>query len=488
MNFLGILKKYWKLTTIIIVACILILFQVDFLMILTVELWLVLLLISVRDFAGNIFFTVFLCSFFVFLISGDLAEQIFHIYYYRQFEADAVMHARISIVLSIIFLTIGFIRKQPKKQPHTVLEHGTQKLNILKESAQTISKSILCVTYPILVFDTINQILFVVANGYVAYYTSYDSLLPSIFLKLGEMTHAALCIYLATFPKKKETKIVLLLYLIYAVMGMIVGQRGAFIYRFAFVLAYFILRTKVHNDGEVWIKKHAIILILAAAPFMLAFLFIYDYIRTGNDVPKQTIGEMIANFFVNIGSTSQVIKDGYVYDAAIPRTKIFSLGGIINYFKYSKLFNLFNSEAIPVPHTAEFALQGHRFDSLISYLRMEEKYLAGHGAGSCFIAELFADFGYLGICAGSYIYGLFFKTLSKLKRKNWLSCAVLLYMMMNMIQAPRSAYDSFLSVVVNVIYICFVIVIVVLSKMQYDGLLDKIYEKVKTRIFRHKQP
>ena len=483
MRYLEGIEKYWKPAALILVPFILLLFQVDFLMIVTVELWLFALIISVKHFCSNIFFTLFLCSFFVFLISGDLAEQIFHIYYHRQFNDDAVTHARICIILSIAFMMLGFVKTSPKNRIITasadMLRGSDEKLRNMTESARFVSKLVLCVSFPILLFDTINKIVFVALNGYIAYYASYDPILPTIFIKVGELTHAALCIYLATFPKKKETTVVLLLYLVFAVLGMATGQRGAFVYRFGFILAYVFLRQKVHNHGEVWIKKRTILALLIAAPFLLAFLFAYGYIRMGNDVPDQSIGKLFAGFFVNIGSISQLIKDGYVLDTAIPRTKLFSIGGVINYFKYGTLFNLFNLDAIPAPNTAEYALGGHRFDFFLSYLTMPERYLAGEGSGSCFIAELFADFGYLGVCAGSFVYGKFFRVLSRLKDKNWLSTAVLLYMVMHMIKTPRGAFDDFLTAVINLVYIVFIIMFVILVKLYHDERFDTVIGKVQ---------
>ena len=484
MKYLELLKKNWQVMLLALIPCILAILRVDFLMIVAVEVWLAVTLCSVNNFSENIFFTVFLCSFFVFLISGDLAEQIFHVYYYRRFNADAVTHSRICIILSLAFLGLGFRSKKTLWKKMCIEEKIAGKIGGIRESVNFVSKAILCVTFPILLIDTINTVIFVAMNGYVAYYSSYNPLLPSVVIKVGEMTHAVLCVYLATFPKKKETKIILLLYLVFSVLAMAIGQRGAFIYRFAFILAYLFLRQKVHNDGEVWIKKRTIIALAISAPFLLAFLFAYGYIRMGNDVPDQSIGELIAGFFVNIGSTSQILKDGYVYDLAIPRTKLFSVGGIIQYFRYGTLFNLFSQNAVPTPHTAEFALEGNRFDHFLSYLTIPERYFGGEGTGSCFIAELFADFGYLGVCFGSYIYGKFFKTLSELKNRNWLSASVLLYMMMQMVKTPRGAYDDFLTAIINVVYIASITMVTVVAWMHHKGVFDPLLEKVRKIVIR----
>ena len=64
MKYVDLVKKNWQVMLLALTMCSLLLLQVDFLMVVAVGVWLAVLLFSVRNFSENIFFTVFLCSFF----------------------------------------------------------------------------------------------------------------------------------------------------------------------------------------------------------------------------------------------------------------------------------------------------------------------------------------------------------------------------------------------------------------------------------------
>lgn len=426
-------------------------------------LWISVIILCSSRFNDNIFFVAFLFSFLIFLISGDLAEEIFGIYYYRRFDIDATIHAHISIAISLGFLFLRFIKSNKRNvrlnlvRNIDTLSDGNKELYI--RCLRRVSKYMFLATFAILFVDTVYKAYYISIHGYISYYTTYCSFLPTIIVKIGEFAPDTFCVFLATFPSKKECKPILTLYILYAIIGIIVGQRGAFIYNTVFVIAYLFYRNKNENDGEIWMKKGYVILMICALPFLLVALFLYGYVRVGNDIVYTLFSETLVKFFVNIGSSSQIIKDGFVYREQLTDFKFYSIGGILNYFKYGRLFNLFFLDSIPAAHTAQYALEGHSFTEMIYYLSMASRYLGGEGAGSCFIAELFADFGYIGIAIGSAIYGMFFKSLAVMKKENWLSITLKIYMMLNMLKAPRGPYDDFLASIINVYFILLMIFI-----------------------------
>lgn len=463
------------------------LLHVNGLLILNVMLWILVIILCSSRFNDNIFFVAFLFSFFIFLISGDLAEEIFGIYYYRRFDSDAIIHAHISIAISLVFLFAGFSIKSHRRNFKVKLVRSIDTLSddskeVYIRCLRCISKYIFLATFAILFIDTVYKAYYVSIHGYISYYTTYRSFLPTIVVEIGEFAPVAFCVFLATFPSKKECKPILVLYILYAVIGIIVGQRGAFIYNTVFVIAYLFYRNKHYNNGEVWMKKGYVILMICAFPFLLVALFLYGYVRVGNDIVYTSFSETLIKFFVNIGSSSQIIKDGFVHRNQLTDFKFYSLGGILNYFKYGRLFNLFSSSSIPAAHTAQYALEGHSFTEMISYLSMTSGYLSGEGAGSCFIAELFADFGYIGIAIGSAIYGFFFKSLAVMKKENWLSTTLKLYMMLNMLKAPRGPYDDFLASIININFILLIIFIYFATETLYgrtrgNNIMGKSSEK-----------
>ena len=308
-----------------------------------------------------------------------------------------------------------------------------------------------------------DTIRFVASHGYVAYYISYNSILPSVLVKIGEYTPLALCVYLSTFPSKKESSFVIKSFLLYSLLTLLIGSRSGVIFNSIFLLCYFVYRNYTDRGKTVWISKKTLVFLLLSVPFLLSFLYLYEYIRTGREVESMTFGESIVKFFVNIGSASQNIKYGYELRNEIPKFRFYSLGGTLNYFKYGTLFNLFDLQSIPSRHTVQFALESHSFDAMLSYLTIPKQFLQGNGTGSSFIAELFADFGYVGVAAGSLVYGCLFKRGQVLNNRNWLATTIKLFIFFTMLSAPRASYDGFIAEILNVNHILYVFLIFLLA-------------------------
>ena len=420
---------------------------VDWLMTINVALIAVLVCVCVKDIRKNIFFFFFLASFFVFLMSGDIAESIFHQYYWIRFGEEETRHSRIAIMICLVFMLIGFLTTKTKSAPVRKLgESGTDRKIY---EIQTASKVIYYITYSVMLFNTLDVVLYVARYGYVEYYLSYTPSLPAIIAKIGSLCGISLCIFLATMPSSKSARIPMILYAMNTVLGLLKGSRGSLVYSSVFLLGYLIYRNGTDKGKDVWIKKSVLILMCISVPFFLAFLFIWEYIRSDIDFTFTSIGDYIVKFFVNIGSSSQVIKTGYKYREQIPNFRFFSLGTVLNYFKFGRIFNLFNLSAIPAAHSAEFALEGYSFENYLTYIVNPSDYLAGHGIGGSFIAPLYADFGYIGIALGSFIYGWLFKKISELNPSSWLTSGMKLYIIATLLKAPRGPFDGFLADIIN---------------------------------------
>ena len=448
------IKQLIECVFLLIVIGIMWAFGADVWMILSVAMIMLLIFMCLKNINANAFFFFFLVSFFIYLMSGDIAELLFDKKYYIQFGKEAVVHTHICLFVSLVSIWIGYIFTSSKKHMTRFETIGESRMTpTMVDKVKSASKYIYYIAYIILLVNTVDTVRFVAVNGYVAYYTSFDPILPSIIIEIGEFAPIALCVFLATFPSKKESSFIIKSYILYAFLTLFIGSRGGLIYNIIFILCYCFYRNYTDRGHTVWISKRIITVLVLAVPFLLSFLFLYEYIRTGREVEFESFGETIVDFFVNIGASSKVIKYGYEYAEEIPKWRFYSLGETLNYFKYGTLFNLFDLGSIPSRHSVEFATQSHSLDALISYLSMKNQYLSGHGTGSSFIAALYADFGYVGVSIGSVIYGWLFKKLSYLNSKNWLSSSIKLYMFMALLEAPRSSYDGFIASIVNVNYV-----------------------------------
>lgn len=470
------MKQLVEFVVLLIVVGILWSFGADIWQIMSVSVIMILFFMCLRDIFANGFFFFFLASFFIYLMSGDIAELIFDKRYYLQFGTDAVVHTHICLFVSLISIWIGYAFTSSKRSVTRFDAIGENKSTpVIITKVKQASKLVYGASFIILLINTIDTVRFVAANGYVAYYTSFDPVLPSIIIEMGEFAPIALCVFLATFPTKKEASIVIKTYLLYAVLLLFIGSRGGLIYNVIFILCYCFYRNYTDRGQIVWVSKKLITMMVLSVPFLLSFLFLYEYIRTGRKVEFSSFGETIVDFFINIGASSKVIKYGYEYAEEIPKWRFYSLGETLNYFKYGTLFNLFDLSSIPARHSTEFALESHSLDALISYLSMKTQFLNGHGAGSSFIAALYADFGYVGVSIGSLIYGWIFKKISNLNHKSWLSSSIKLYMFMALLEAPRSSYDGFVACVVNINYLL-IMVFIYMFATTYRSNAKKIYD------------
>ena len=436
----------------------------DMWLILSIGIWSIMFFSCLENVRINGFLLFFLLSFFVFLMSGDIAELLFDKHYYLQFGKEATLHAHKCIFISLLAMWIGYIFTKSKRKEKDLniqeLNNSTTTINGIKQ----FSKWAYIVAYFFILINTIDTIRFVTVYGYIAYYTSFNPILPSIFVEVGEFAPLTLCIFLSTFPTKKEALLLIKSFLLYSILTLFIGSRSGIIYNTAFIICYCLYRNYTDKGKEIWISKKLIIILLLSIPFLISFLFLYEYVRTGQKIEYSSFGESIVDFFVNIGSSSKVIKYGYEYVEKIPKWNFYSFGGTLNYFKYGTLFNLFDLSSIPARHTAKFALESHSLGDLISYLVIPQNYLNGNGTGSSYIAELYADFGYVGVFLGSAVYGWLFKKMSYINSKHWLSTTIKLFVFFSMLSAPRGAFDGFIAAVLNVNHILLVLLIYLLAQ------------------------
>lgn len=474
----------------VLIFLILILLKVEIILALITAVFYVLIIMSLQKGKLNIFFFFFIMSFFIFLVSGDLFEQLFGELYWIRFSKEANLHAHVCILISAVSMGIAYYflpssvltKIKPLNSKSKLLKN---EINASSSSQNnTISKIgdikfvrytalvLFTIAFIILAINTVHKIIWVSNYGYVQSYLDYKPLLPSLISEFGDMAFVLLIIYLATMPERKYCVIPLVLWLLYVCSSLLTGGRSTFIYGVVFVIAYVVYRNNHYSYGKVWIPKKLIIIFIALTPLLLIFLKVYEYLRVGFDAPEDSLWTTFIRFFVDIGSSSKVIKYGYDYkDVISDHFKFFSLGEIINYFKYSPIFNWFNQA--PPLHSIEYANEGHSFAHYISYLVMPNDFLNGHGTGSSFIAILFADFGYVGVALGSVIYGLFFKQWLNFDKLNWVGKTMIFYASYELLLAPRGAYDSFLAILFNVKFILLIVAVWVSSLIVGKYLLNK---------------
>lgn len=456
-NSTKIASNVWLVLFCIIIFPILAVRGVDVLLMLIVFVFTLLTYYCLKDIRKHVFFLFFLAAFFIFLVSGDLVGQLFGKQYWIQFEKSATNHAWLVILIGAISIGLGYFltgKRKERTKTHLNIEvygkvvKNSKNEHIVLSATRFLSKTAYYIAYSFLLLSLIDKIRFVRNYGYVESYISYNSTLPGIFVSLGEFSLLFLIMFLATFPKKKETYILCGTYFLYSALSIFTGARSTFIYTSVFLFSYFLYRNKFCPYGEVWIKKRTIIVLILMLPFLFVFLQVYEFIRAGSTISFVSFFDTVIEFFVNIGASSKVIKFGYVYKEEISESfRFFSFGETLNYLKYGTFLN--RSGYIPPAHSIEFATESHSFAHYISYLAMKEQFLSGQGLGSSFLAVLYADFSYFGVVLGCFLYGFVLKKISQLNQNGWVGKTIKLYMAYTLLSAPRAGYDGFFAIIFN---------------------------------------
>lgn len=316
-------------------------------------------------------------------------------------------------------------------------------------------------------------------TAYTEYYYNYQSSLPGIVISLAALAKFALCLFLATLPPKLLGFVALGVYVGSTIPVFIVGQRNQFISAALFTVCYYLFRDclalKENKDKKLikkWFGKIEGAAIAIAMPFVFAFLSIYESIRLDLTVKSVNLFSSISDLFYTQGITYDIICKCMEYRSQFPTTNSsYTFGQLINYFKGNVIGSFLGLEK-PASQTVESALYGNSLGDTISYLDLGDKYLKGAGWGSSFIAELFIDFGYVGVAILSFVLGLFLIWVTKNFGNNCLKSYCILVLMIQLFMLPRSTATGWL---VLLIYIPAILMVIALFAATF--LMQKKYYK-----------
>jgi oligosaccharide repeat unit polymerase len=438
---------------------------------LTMLIYLVALIYTINDLSKHIVFFTFLISFFTFLLGSQFVGTYFDYMYWIKFPEASEFHANICLLLSLIFLFIGyFCSINRNKRKIMVDDIKDVSINFKIKTTQKAALIVYWLTYILLIANCIDIILFVSSHSYVDYYISYSPHIPVILQKVGEMAPFCLFVYLATMPTKKQCRLPLASYFLYGIISLGTGKRFISIIVLLTILIYLVIRNRVCSNGEIWFKKKYWIYIALVLPFVLSGLYVFEYVRTEriNEFTFIGIGDTLLSFFRSIGASTSVIKWGYMYDDQIPSGKSYILGSTLNYLKY----NFISAELFgySTGQTVEFALGGYSFSNVLSYIVYPARYLSGQGVGSCYIAEAYHDLGYFGVIVINFLYGFIIRNWIIFDKSHVWKTAISLYIISAFLKAPRGSADAFIPLVLNIKLLFIIILIIVIRK----GIVSKI--------------
>lgn len=418
--------------------------NVDWEFTITIMIWSIMLIFVIEDYNNRIVLGAFLGTFFMFLLGAYICYQYFH------YENDVVIfdeiimeHIYFTLNLALFSVWIGFlfIEWSGKRRKLVKIEKNDFKDSYI-EIIKRLSKWGYYILYPLYILVLSEKILYTGVVGYTGVYLGYSSSIPYIIRLCANMAPMMLFIFLSTLPKKKECKIPIFLYVIYLIFSLGSGQRSDFVIGIMLIGIYCFFRNNSVKGEEKWIGQKEIGMIIVCTPIVLLLLNLYGYIRFGENQESEN---MILDIFTSQGVSVSVIGYERVYENSIPIDKFYTIGGIIDFLKYNPISSFLFHFTEYIGQNAQRALKGNSMAHIISYLVLPYNYNLGRGLGSCYLAELFHDFGYVGVSLGSAIYGVIIKICSNFNKYKIWGRYICFIMISAILLAPRSTTDGFIS-------------------------------------------
>lgn len=404
---------------------------------------------ALEAFSKRMAYTLFLLSFFCFLL-GRMAMNFFETGKVNFYFSESVsMYMLVSIALSLVFLQFGFelfekmrIREMKKQR---FQQDSSSHINYCIR-LQNYSRILFLFSSILAILVNIEQIYYVAKHGYLDLFTSFSSQIPRIFHIIGNMYIATFLLFLATRPKKKTCILPITIFLLTTISILLIGDRGIFVINCGVIVVYLFWRQ--YLDKEVWIPNKIIVIGILCIPLILAGMSFFVYLREGVDVGEKDVLAQIIRFFKASGNTVDILGYGKEYKPQFPQS-FYSFGELIDYVIYNPISEKVLGVVKPTMHTEEYAMTMHSYAHTISYFIFPDQYLLGHGKGSCYIAEAFHDFGYLGIIICNFIYGVFMAGIYKLNNAKPLTIAIAFISLRILFYVPRGPMISPVSYVLN---------------------------------------
>lgn len=432
------------------------------------------LLYSFENIKTRIFFLFFNIVIFVFLIGRPTIDMLKGKKWWSEFAKQHVYFAMYALFITLVCLLIGAIfaetlmNRKPRYSFDKTYSLNTESTNEeFIRALKIVSLILFYIAMACFLLGEFEKLLFMEGKEYEEFFVSFKSKLPYVFRVIGSMTEYFLCIFLAAMPSKKMSVIPLITYIISAVPSLLIGMRNQIVLNIIFVFIYFFIR-QIFNKKEKWLGFFEKILIVIGTPFAILFLGSVNYIRAGSNFKNGAIN-LIIDFIYKQGVSFNVLCIGHKAIPNIHDTGFvnYTFGPFIDYFTHGgfsqKLFGVLD---LGSGNNLNMALYSNNFAHRMSYVSRGQEYLNGHGWGSSYLLETYADFGYLGIILFSIILGMaLISFFYLLKRKNIIISTIVLVILTSIYLAPRGSATNSIYFIVTVQFLFAIITTYTVSKL-----------------------
>lgn len=417
-------------------------------------IWISNILYACTNIKKHIVFFMFHITFFTFLlgnttasslaINQDLRTDVISLF---SFKTQIHIYTTLFISLVTLFFSYSFFSSRNDNYLVSEININSPRIIAYRRYAKILS-------YVFFIFALIvnlEKTSFVLSSSYIDYYIDYKTNLPSIVGKLANFYNFSFYLFLTTMPTKKECRIPIFLFLLLGLSSLGYGQRNALMLNISMIVIYYTLRDNINIYGdERWITKKKIIIALITLPFLLSLLNAFSFIRSNQDYSfTSSLWDSFVGFFHNQGKTVRLIGHEKDLHYKFPLDFPYSLGYFVDRFtniEFIKPFNMFPSYE---PKSYQLAVYGHNFGETITFLVDPARYYSGGGLGSCYIAEMYHDFGFFGIIFINILYSFIFSKVNLLTGYNIWGVFCIMIILERVLYSPRAdalgCFTEFLS-------------------------------------------
>lgn len=271
-------------------------------------------------------------------------------------------------------------------------------------------------------------------------YANLDAVsrLPQFVVRFSLICYLSFWAYLCTYPSKQELKKPFRLFMVALCSSIFMGERGELVYGLFTLLFYFISRDymalKNGRNMERFITRKQWIMIGVSIPCLLVFFNLYAFVRSSQEVESEGFLMDIVGFFVQQGFSLNLINYAQEYRYSLPDTNTSYVFGVVQDY-----ISTFWGEQ-NMHHLSELsytALYGNNLGATLTYLADPVYYYSGGGFGTQYLAELYIDFGMLGVFVYNVFLGCFLRFLSMDVSRTYFFRVYCLIIIIGLFSMPR---------------------------------------------------
>ena len=312
-------------------------------------------------------------------------------------------------------------------------------------------------------YTLMESILNVLKSGYLGSFTQVSaSSIPSAISRLSMFFVPSFAVFLATMPNRRQLRLPMTVYGVYLLATLFTGRRNTFVCETITILIYFVLRDSLNTKEKRFFKKRTVIGGGAMAIVAMYLLQRLAEIRAYGLLSQRSFAGTVMNFLYSQGASFRVViqtvNSWDLFDRSMTWKYLFYP---FELFVHNNLVtrSLFGLTPIIEIQTTAFVVNTHNYAHALTYLVDPQRYLAGGGFGTSFVAEAYVAFGLIGVVIVGAGVGVILRFFSSMLTRSWVILASCLLAIRDFVYIPRSFAFLWVTNVFNITYLCYYVAV-----------------------------